>query len=296
VTQPRDYQSLIAQEARHWGQVQPDPNNPQLWHDPRLFEIFFGNEYRYFLDRIESAGAPVLELGCGEGHLAFQLAERGLSVTAIDLSPDRIERARQRASTSDAKVKPSFITGDLNTMRLPEGPYACVVAHDALHHLVNLGHVLDEVGRVLKPGGKLITLDYVGMGRWRKMVAAALYALLPTYQGYREKWKLRRRLRSFLASERQKRAALEKDDGAALHPESPFEEISQESISTELLKRFDVIQEFSFLPFWYYLAPKLKLSGEFRYRMASFMRSWDSGIVSLGLSRGAYVFIEARKR
>ncbi len=291
------YNKLIEQEAAHWGSVfggQPDPENPQLWHDDRLFEIFFGKEFRHFLDRIATTGPDVLELGCGEGSLSIQLAERGKNVTASDLSPERIARARELAR--NLSNPPTFMVGDLNTISLPSEQYDCVVAHDALHHVLALENLLDEVHKSLRPSGKLIIMDFIGIGRARKSLAALLYALLPTYKPYRQKWKLRKRFASFLASEEEKRRALQEETGASLlHSGSPFEEISQQSILTSVKSRFVIIDEYTFNPFWYYLAPKLLLPKRMRYDVARLLRTVDDLIINFGLSMGAYVFLEAKK-
>ena len=288
------YRRLIAQEAQHWGSVQPDPQNPQIWQDERLFEIFFGNEYRYFVERIGAAGTNVLELGCGEGRLAIELARRGHRVTAIDLSPDRIKRANDLASLAVLDSSPTFKVGDLNTTSLPKKKFDCIVAHDALHHLYNLDHVLDEAYQALKPAGNLIVIDYVGMAKRRKLAAALLFAALPTYKPYRAKWQLRGRLGAFLASESNKREALESGSTTALHCDSPFEEISQRSIVEKIRDRFMIVDQFSFCPFWFYLAPKVRLPRSARYRSARLLKEMDDELLALGVM-GAYVFIEAQK-
>ena len=46
VIESHEYEELIAKEARHWGEILKDPKNPQIWHDDKLFDIFFGKEYR----------------------------------------------------------------------------------------------------------------------------------------------------------------------------------------------------------------------------------------------------------
>lgn len=288
------YDRLVEQEASYWGRVRPDPENPQLWHDDHLFEIFFGNEYRYFLHRIERAGTELLELGCGEGHLSLLLAQRGKRVTAIDLSMERIERAGKSAAF--LAHPPLFSVGDLNTIILPPNRYDCVISHDALHHIYALDHLLDQVHASLRRGGKFIILDFIGMGRLRKMLAAMLYAVLPTYKPYRKKWRLRKRLSSFLATEEQRRNALLQDHSErALHPDSPFEEISQSSILRSVQERFAIREYRSFNPFWYYLAPKLRVKSRIRYAIARAFRSMDDMLVRSGLARGAYVFLEAEK-
>ncbi len=289
------YEELARREADHWGAAAHDPENPQIWDDPELQEIFFGPEERHFVARAASIGPRVLELGCGEGDLAWDLAHRGLEVTAIDLSPERIQTAAARTSADARTAAPKFAVGDLNTMELPVGPFDGIVAHDALHHVIELDTLFARAERVLRPGGTLLVLDFAGMGRIARMLSAAMVAILPSYMPYARKWGLRRRLGAFLASERAKRAALERGTGAALHDASPFEGISQESIVPAIARRFDIVEQRSFLPFWWYLAPKLKL-GSRRHAIARRFRAWDDSLLRSGVARGAYFIVEARRR
>ena len=289
------YQELIAREARHWGEVRPDPSNPQLWHDPELSEIFFGVEYRAFINRISAQGNTVLELGCGEGKLAMELAQRGMKVTAIDVSPERIQRATEAAHASGLGSRITFVVDDLNAASFPSEAFDCVVAHDALHHILNIDRLCEEVGKALKPGCSFMVMDFVGMGPIRKILAALLYAALPTYQPYRAKWNLRHRLPAFFASEKSKRNALEGGASSLLHPDSPFEEISQQSMIDSIKKRFTVIEQQGFAPFFYYLAPKVRLPRAVRYSVARSLKSADNMLLQLRLSEGAYFFLEARK-
>jgi 2-polyprenyl-3-methyl-5-hydroxy-6-metoxy-1,4-benzoquinol methylase len=291
-----EYDRLIAKESHHWGEVSRDEQNPQIWHDPALFEIFFGKEYRRLLERASAWGPHILELGCGEGNLSLELATRGLNVTGIDLSEQRIERARSKASALQADRRPRFITGDLNTIALPAASFDCVVAHDSLHHILSLDRLCDEVRKSLRPGGHFVVMDFIGMGLGRKLAAGFLYAILPTYQPYRVKWGLRRRFTAFLASERRKREALADSSLHALHAESPFEEISQVSIVKEIVRRFDVVERETFCPFWYYLIAKLRLPSRVKYPAARFLRSFDDLIVRLHFAKGAYVWLVAQNR
>jgi len=287
------YQDLLQQEARHWGNVKPDPKNPQIWDDQVLQEICFGEQHRHLIDRVATNGPVILELGCGEGNLALDFARKKLRVTAIDLSSERIKRARSKAAKTKLKVR--FQVGDLNTMRLPRNRYDCVVANGSLHHILDLDHILDEASKSLKQNGSLIVFDFIGMGAFRKIVAAILYALLPTYKPYAAKWQLRSRVKSFLASEQSRRAGLKGNNSSVLHPESPFEEISQESIIPAIKRHFRIKELNTILPFWYYLAAKIRLSNRLKYRVARSFRAMDDFLVQTKISRGAYVFIEASK-
>lgn len=287
------YDDLIAKESGHWANVQADPENPQIWDDPVLQEIFFGAQRRHLVDRVVANGPAILELGCGEGNLALDLARRKLRVTAIDLSSERINRARSKAAK--AKLKVRFQVGDLNVMRLAKNRYDCVVANGSLHHIFNVDHLLDEARKSLKPNGSLVVFDFIGMGTFRKAVTALLYALLPTYKPYTGKWQLRSRLKSFLASEQSRRAGLKNNNPSVLHPESPFEEISQRSIVPAIKRHFRIVEMTTLLPFWYYLAAKIRLPNRLKYRVANSFRALDDLLVQAGIFQGAYVFVEASK-
>lgn len=295
VISPKRYQELIDKEARHWGSVGADPPYPQLWHDQQLFDMFFGPEYRRLLESAAHCGSRVLELGSGEGNLALDLARRKLHVDGIEISAERVKRARQNSRAQKLNRRVRFLVKDLNTVTLPKQRYSCVVAHDVLHHILNLDHLLDEVKKTLRPGGLVLVMDYAGMGKIRKLFAAALFALLPTYQPYKEKWHLRKRLRSFMASEKEKRNALTLGKNNELHPESPFEEISQSSILPAIEKRFHVERLATSYPFWFYLAPKVRIHPRFRFAFARSMKSLDDALISLNPSLGAYISLEARK-
>ena len=247
------------------------------------------------LESAVACGPCILELGCGEGNLTLELASRGMKVTGIDLSPQRIERARLKAGALRLQVPPTFITGDLNTIELPSGEYDCVVAHDSLHHILALDRLCDEARNSLRPGGHFLVIDYIGMGFWRKLIAGFLYATLPTYQPYTMKWGLRNRLAAFLATESKKREALEDAPSGALRHDAPFEEISQTSIIHELERRFDILEQRTFCPFWFYLVAKVRMPKRMRYPMARLLRSFDDLIFRFRLARGAYVWLDAHK-
>jgi ubiquinone/menaquinone biosynthesis C-methylase UbiE len=283
------YEALSRKEAEHWDTKTRDSLNPQTWDDPVLHELFFGEEERRFLARVAAGGPRALELGCGYGQHACELSERGIQVVGIDLSPARIRAARLRAP----RQGPRFLIGNLDTMRLPDGPFDTVYAHDALHHCVRLDHVVAEAHRVLRPGGALIVSDFQGATRVLRLLSAALVGVLPTVMPYAQKWTLRRRLRAWVASEGEKRAALQRGHGSALHDGSPFEGISQESIVPAIARRFRIVAHRTRLPFWWYVAPKLRL-GRLRYPVARLMRTWDDALLVAGV-RGAFFTVVASR-
>ena len=293
-----NYEILAEQEARFWGSVQPSAENPQLWDDPFLFEIFLKPQWDRLIKTVCALGEEVLEVGCGEGNLSIELATKGLHVHGLDISAERICRGVEKSKQllhSTAWRLPDFEVADLNTKQLQPDRYDVVVAHDALHHILDLEHLLDEIHRALRPGGSFIVYDYVGMSGVRKVLAAFLYAVLPTYQPYRMKLRLAKRLTRFMQSEEGKRHLLARTSDISGN-ESPFEEISAASIVRLMEKKFDVIDKQYFHPFFYYLAPKVRLPQRFRKGILRSLAIMDEKILQMKLSKGAYVYLVAKKR
>lgn len=100
----------------------------------------------------------VLELGCGTGADAVFLAKRGFEVTAVDISPIAIERARGRAEQHDALLR--FVLGDVLKFGATAGQFDLVYDAGFYHfiRLVNLTGFLDLLWRVTRPGSLYLTL------------------------------------------------------------------------------------------------------------------------------------------
>ena len=77
-------------------------------------------------------GRTLLDAGCGTGALAIEAAERGAAVTAVDVSPNLVEIARQRIPRDLASGAVSFAVGDMLDPAL--GRFDHVVAMDSLIH------------------------------------------------------------------------------------------------------------------------------------------------------------------
>jgi len=83
------------------------------------------------------AGGAVLELGAGAGRLAFALAERGLSVTGVDLSPAMLAQARTRLAGAPAEIagRLEFRLGDMTSLDLKRRFDLVVAAYFTLAHV-----------------------------------------------------------------------------------------------------------------------------------------------------------------
>jgi len=115
--------------------------------------------------RDELPGARVVELGCGGGALAIELASRGASVTGIDLSPSSVEAASAEARRRGVDAR--FLRGNLLACPLPGGSFDLAVLTDVLEHVTDPAAALREVGRLLRPGGLVFlnTFDRTWLSR-----------------------------------------------------------------------------------------------------------------------------------
>lgn len=115
------------------------------------------NAYWSLYDRILSsglAGKRVLIPGCGFGTDAIRIARLGAAVAAFDISPEIIEIARQRGRHHGLPdIEFGVMTAE--TLLYPDDHFDAVVFVDILHH-VDIGRTMQEVRRVLKPGGLVI--------------------------------------------------------------------------------------------------------------------------------------------
>jgi 2-polyprenyl-3-methyl-5-hydroxy-6-metoxy-1,4-benzoquinol methylase len=133
----------------------------------------FGKEFMFSLAG-DLRGKRVLEVGCGEGVAACQLAYCGARVTGIDLSPASVEVARQRARLHGFDAE--FRAGDVAADHLGESSFDVVWCDLILHHLVaDLDAVLARLAQALRPGGLFVAREPLAYAGWLK----ALRRLVP---------------------------------------------------------------------------------------------------------------------
>ncbi|GED87299.1 class I SAM-dependent methyltransferase [Streptomyces sp. 6-11-2] len=130
-----------------------------------------------WLERGLIDGRRALDLGCGPGRNALYLAERGFEVDAVDLSPQAIGWARERARETGAEVR--FLCQDaFGSAGSPlTGPYDLVYDSGCFHHLPphrRISH-LALLDRVLAPGGHLALTCFAAGAMGCELSDAELY-------------------------------------------------------------------------------------------------------------------------
>jgi SAM-dependent methyltransferase len=118
----------------------------------------------FILDEAGPVEGPVLDVGTGMGLTARALAARGFDVVSVDTNSNDQQVAE--SLTADANLRRRIVFCDADAARLPfpAGHFGCAVAVDVLHHLDAGGPVLTELGRVVRPGGRIVLADFSAEG------------------------------------------------------------------------------------------------------------------------------------
>ncbi len=114
----------------------------------------------------------VLDVGCGPGLFAQIWAEMGHEVTGLDCAPPMLERARARHQ--QAGLNSTFVEGDAETPPLESSTFDVVTNRAVIHMLLRPGLAVHRWHRLLKPGGKLVTVNFRPDRRKLKHVLKAI--------------------------------------------------------------------------------------------------------------------------
>jgi 2-polyprenyl-3-methyl-5-hydroxy-6-metoxy-1,4-benzoquinol methylase len=153
------YNSIVAKSWKP--EAMPEPDETSEFTGERYLptldwpEVAFEHWHRYLLAAEYLAGKVVLDIACGEGYGSHALAAKAARVVAVDISADTVRLARSRYGSGNLE----FICGSCVDIPVPgTAVFDAVVSFETLEHLSTLEQrmFLDEVRRVLKPGGLFI--------------------------------------------------------------------------------------------------------------------------------------------
>lgn len=103
-------------------------------------------------------GLDVLDIGCGSGALATRLARHGAHVTAVDLTQTAVDLTRNNADAQGLDV--DVIRCDVEMLPIESDRFDFVFSWGVLHHTETFENALEQVHRVLKPGGRSLIMVY----------------------------------------------------------------------------------------------------------------------------------------
>ena len=126
--------------------------------------LLFGPSHRALIKRIKAVAADrpikILDIGCGTGILAAKLRDSLplCKVWGIDLNAEMLGQGRERWQRNAAHVQ--AVQGDSEQLPFDADVFDFVTCANSFHHYPNQAKAVAEMNRVLKPGGKLLVLEF----------------------------------------------------------------------------------------------------------------------------------------
>lgn len=105
------------------------------------------------------AGAKVLDAGCGSGTNSLWLARQGFSVTGVDFSEFALGKAKEQARSDGLAERIDLRVGDLTRLEFADAGFDAVFCIGVLMHIPDVEAALEELVRVLRPGGALVIAE-----------------------------------------------------------------------------------------------------------------------------------------
>jgi ubiquinone/menaquinone biosynthesis C-methylase UbiE len=114
-------------------------------------------------------GKHLLEVGCGMGYDSLEFLKRGVRVTATDLTPNAVKLTRRHFQIEG--VKPEDVrTANVLDLPFEEATFDAVWANGVLHATGDTPRAIQEVRRVLKPGGRAIISHFYRKPSWMYLI------------------------------------------------------------------------------------------------------------------------------
>ena len=124
-------------------------NNPR-WPEGYILENFIPYN--------DLQGKSVLEIGCGAGLITSHITKAGAHLTAIDLTDQAIEITKARFDLENLSADIKQMNAE--KMEFENDTFDLVISWGVIHHSGNMQNIIDEIYRVLKPGGKVYLMIY----------------------------------------------------------------------------------------------------------------------------------------
>jgi demethylmenaquinone methyltransferase/2-methoxy-6-polyprenyl-1,4-benzoquinol methylase len=132
--------------------------------------LSFGQDRHWKRKLVELAALEpqhrVLDLACGTGDITFLLAERVTDgqVIGVDITPGMIEIARRKLRPNEAKIR--FEVADIMHLNFPECFFDRITVGYGVRNAPDIAELFSEIFRLLKPGGRFLSLDFGKPAHW----------------------------------------------------------------------------------------------------------------------------------
>ena len=133
--------------AYHWREIQPVPTR---------YNAVLTARYRVLLDAVDPHARRVLDIGCGDGCLTFELIRRGKQVWGLDDSSLPLRLAQAELARRGAAGRTLLTAADGRQLPYRDDSFDCVILADVIEHIDDTDAVMREAKRVLRRGGRIL--------------------------------------------------------------------------------------------------------------------------------------------
>jgi demethylmenaquinone methyltransferase/2-methoxy-6-polyprenyl-1,4-benzoquinol methylase len=143
----------------------------------RTLSMGIDRSWRRALAReLREVSGPVLDLCTGTGDVMFSAAgARGdLAFVGLDFAPEMVKRGAAKAASDPAGSRVAFGVGDATALAVASGSVGAVTIAFGIRNVADVPRALEEAHRVLRPGGRIVVLEF-SIPRSRPLRAAYLF-------------------------------------------------------------------------------------------------------------------------
>lgn len=153
----------------------------------KVFGSIFDAARRQAVGQAGRAGGCVLEVGVGTG-LSLPLYPASCRITGIDISEAMLEVARRRVARERLSNVESIVVMDAQNLQFDDNSFDVVMAQYVVNTVPDPDAVLDEMWRVLRPGGELIIVNRIGADRGARLKLERLFQPIAEKLGWRSEF------------------------------------------------------------------------------------------------------------
>lgn len=128
------------------------------------YDSWYQTKLGTFVDEVETKAAfdlfqpqaeeKILDVGCGTGNFSIKLAQKGCEVTGIDISKPMLEKAAKKAKKLNLDI--DFKKANIVNLEFEDNHFDSVFSMAAVEFIEDLEKAMQEMKRVVKPGGKIL--------------------------------------------------------------------------------------------------------------------------------------------